>query len=171
MKIKKIAVPPKKRIGSVKEEKRNKNKISETPPSKFKLKSDLKNVSKKKDIKYQAKDDILLNTISKMKNILQNKPGPIINTKANESLNKKLEEIEANKAKNLQQYREMIMKMKKEKRHQEEIEGKDSLFIGEDEKEKGKGKEQPKETAEEIEKRKRNMSLAEKLKAKLKKNQ
>ena len=107
----------------------------------------------------------------KMKNILQNKPGPIINTKANESLNKKLEEIEANKAKNLQQYREMIMKMKKEKRHQEEIEGKDSLFIGEDEKEKGKGKEQPKETAEEIEKRKRNMSLAEKLKAKLKKNQ
>ena len=54
-KSKKIAVPPKKRVGSVKEEKRNKNKISETPPSKFKLKSDLKNVSKKKDIKYQAK--------------------------------------------------------------------------------------------------------------------
>ena len=66
-KSKKIAAPPKKRVGSVKEEKRNKNKISETPPSKFKLKSDLKNVSKKKDIKYQAKDDILLNTISKKK--------------------------------------------------------------------------------------------------------
>ena len=49
----------------------------------------------------------------KMKNIIQTKkiPAPVFNDKANESLNKKLEEMEANKEKTFQQYREMILKM------------------------------------------------------------
>ena len=52
----------------------------------------------------------LLEHDEKMKNIVQKKP--VFSDKGNESLNKKLEEMEANKAKALQQYREMLMKMK-----------------------------------------------------------
>ena len=64
-KFKKKAGPPKKRVGSVKEEKRNKNKIIEIPPSKFNLKNELKKDSKRKDIRNKAKDDILINTMTK----------------------------------------------------------------------------------------------------------
>ena len=105
----------------------------------------------------------------KMKNIIQTKkiPAPVFNDKANESLNKKLEEMEANKEKTFQQYREMILKMKKEKRHQEEKEGGDILAFGMDEKEKDKNL--PKMSPEELEKLKKKKLLAEQLKAKLKK--
>ena len=105
----------------------------------------------------------------KMKNIIQTKkiPAPVFNDKANESLNKKLEEMEANKEKTFQQYREMILKMKKEKRHQEKKEGGDILAFGMDEKEKDKNL--PKMSAEELEKLKKKKLLAEQLKAKLKK--
>ena len=105
----------------------------------------------------------------RMKNIIQTKkiPTPVFSDKANESLNKKLEEMEANKEKTFQQYREMILKMKKEKRHQEEKEGGDILAFGMDEKEKDKNL--PKMSAEELEKLKKKKLLAEQLKAKLKK--
>ncbi len=105
----------------------------------------------------------------RMKNIIQTKkiPTPVFSDKANESLNKKLEEMEANKEKTFQQYREMILKMKKEKRHQEEKEGGDILAFGTDEKEKDKNL--PKMSPEELEKLKKKKLLAEQLKAKLKK--
>jgi len=103
----------------------------------------------------------------KMKNIVQKKVVPVFNDKANESLNKKLEEMEANKAKALQQYREMLMKMKKEKRHQEEKEGTDVFSMGMEEKEKENT--EVKLSPEESEKLKQKKLLAEKLKAKLKK--
>ena len=107
----------------------------------------------------------------KMKNIVKTKkiPAPVFNDKANESLNKKLEEMEANKEKTFQQYREMILKMKKEKRHQEEKEGGDILAMGMEEKEKEKEKNVPKLSPEEEEKLKKKKLLAEQLKAKLKK--
>ena len=90
----------------------------------------------------------------KMKNIVQTKktPVPVFTDKANEALNKKLEEMEANKQKTFQQYREMILKMKKEKRHQEEKEGGDILAMGMEEKEKEKEKNVPKLSPEEEEK-------------------
>ena len=105
----------------------------------------------------------------RMKNIIQTKkiPTPVFSDKANESLNKKLEEMEANKEKTFQQYREMILKMKKEKRHQEEKEGGDILAFGMEEKEKDKNL--PKMSPEELEKLKKKKLLAEQLKAKLKK--
>ena len=107
----------------------------------------------------------------RMKNIIQTKkiPTPVFSDKANESLNKKLEEMEANKEKTFQQYREMILKMKKEKRHQEEKEGGDILAFGMEEKEKEKDKNLPKMSPEELEKLKKKKLLAEQLKAKLKK--
>ena len=115
--------------------------------------------------KVALKQKQLLEHDEKMKNIVQKKP--VFSDKGNESLNKKLEEMEANKAKALQQYREMLMKMKKEKRHQEEKEGGDILAFGMDEKEKDKNL--PKMSAEELEKLKKKKLLAEQLKAKLKK--
>ena len=103
----------------------------------------------------------------KMKNIVQNKLStvPVFTDKKNESLNKKLDEMEANKNKTLQEYREMILRMKKEKRHQEENEGTDILSYGLDDKQKGK--EEPKLTEEEKQKMKNKMSLADRLKANL----
>ena len=105
----------------------------------------------------------------KMKNIVQNKLStvPVFTDKKNESLNKKLDEMEANKNKTLQEYREMILRMKKEKRHQEENEGTDILSYGLDDKDKQKGKEEPKLTEEEKQKMKNKMSLADRLKANL----
>ena len=105
----------------------------------------------------------------RMKNIIQTKkiPTPVFSDKANESLNKKLEEMEANKEKTFQQYREMILKIKKEKRHQEEKEGSDILALVMEEKEKDKNL--PKMSPEELEKLKKKKLLAEQLKAKLKK--
>jgi len=57
----------------------------------------------------------------KMKNIMQTKmaPVPLTNAKGSEGLNKKLNEFEESKAKKLQEYREMILKMRKEKRQNE----------------------------------------------------
>ena len=105
----------------------------------------------------------------KMKNIVQNKLStvPVFTDKKNESLNKKLDEMEANKNKTLQEYREMILRMKKEKRHQEENEGTDILSYGLDDKDKQKGKEEPKLTEEEKQKMKNKKSLADRLKANL----
>jgi hypothetical protein len=115
--------------------------------------------------KVALKQKQLLEHDEKMKNIVQKKP--VFSDKGNESLNKKLEEMEANKAKALQQYREMLMKMKKEKRHQEENEGTDVFSLGMEE----KGKENPgtKISEEDNEKLRQKKLLAEKLKAKLKK--
>ena len=115
--------------------------------------------------KVALKQKQLLEHDEKMKNIVQKKP--VFSDKGNESLNKKLEEMEANKAKALQQYREMLMKMKKEKRHQEENEGTDVFSLGMEE----KGKENPgtKVSEEDNEKLRQKKLLAEKLKAKLKK--
>ena len=96
----------------------------------------------------------------KMKNIVQNKLStvPVFTDKKNESLNKKLDEMEANKNKTLQEYREMILRMKKEKRHQEENEGTDILSYGLDDKQKGK--EEPKLTEEEKQKMKNKIAAA-----------
>ena len=117
--------------------------------------------------KVALKQRLLKEHDEKMKNIIQTKkaPVPIFNDKASESLNKKLEEMEANKEKTFQQYREMILKMKKEKRQQEEKEGGDILAMGMEEKEKNA----PKLSPEEEEKLKRKKLLAEQLKARLKK--
>ena len=104
----------------------------------------------------------------KMKNIIEMKKSPF-NDKANESLNKKLEEMEANKEKTFQQYREFILKMKKEKRHLKESEGGDILEMGMEEKEKEKEKNAPKLSAEEVAKMNKKKLLAERLKANLKK--
>jgi len=119
--------------------------------------------------KVAIKQRLLKEHDEKMKNIIQTKktPVPVFTDKANESLNKKLEEMEANKQKTFQQYREMILKMKKEKRHQEENEGGDILAMGMEEKEKEKNV--PKLSPEEEEKLKKKKLLAEQLKAKLKK--
>ena len=117
--------------------------------------------------KVALKQRLLKEHDEKMKNIIQTKkaPVPIFNDKASESLNKKLEEMEANKEKTFQQYREMILKMKKEKRQQEEKEGGDILAMGMEEKEKNA----PKLSPEEEEKLKKKKLLAEQLKARLKK--
>ena len=45
-------------------------------------------------------------------------------------MNKKLNELELNKAKKLQEYREIILKMKKEKRLKQENEVDDILKVG-----------------------------------------
>ena len=92
---------------------------------------EIKNVPKKLNPidKVALKQKQLKEHDEKMKNIIEMKksPVPIFNDKSNEALNKKLEEMEANKEKTFQQYRELILKMKKEKRHQEESEGGDIL--------------------------------------------
>jgi hypothetical protein len=93
----------------------------------------------------------------KMKNVIQAKlsPLPAFN-KGNEGLNKKLNEFEESKAKKLQEYREMILKMKKEKRQKEENEVDDILGGG------------TKKMSEEDKKRlSLRKQLAEKLKSKL----
>lgn len=92
-----------------------------------------------------------------MKNVIQAKlsPLPAFN-KGNDGLNKKLNEFEESKAKKLQEYREMILKMKKEKRQKEENEVDDILGGG------------TKKMSEEDKKRLTlRKQLAEKLKAKL----
>ena len=78
----------------------------------------------KKIKEYEEKMKCLKENDEKKKEMLQNKlnPVPILSTKANENLNKKLNEFEQTKAKKLQEYREMILKMKKEKREKEENE-------------------------------------------------
>ena len=108
--------------------------------------------------KVALKQKMLLEHDQKMKNIATQKLAPLPNfTASNEGLNKKLNEFEQNKAKKLQEYREMILKMKKEKRQKEENEVDDILKVGGDAK------------LSEEEQKKLNMrkQLADKLKAKL----
>ena len=108
--------------------------------------------------KVALKQKMLLEHDAKMKNIASQKLAPLPNFSAgNEGLNKKLNEFEQNKAKKLQEYREMILKMKKDNRQQEENEVDDILKVG------GEAK------MSEEEKKKLNMrkQLADKLKAKL----
>lgn len=107
--------------------------------------------------KVALKQKLLQEHDEKMKNVIQTKlaPLPAFN-KANEGLNKKLNEFEENKAKKLQEYREMILKMKKEKRQKEENEV-DDIFGGD-----------TKKMSEEDKKRLNlRKQLAEKLKSKL----
>ena len=108
--------------------------------------------------KVALKQKMLLEHDEKMRNIASNKLAPLPNfTASNEGLNKKLNEFEQNKAKKLQEYREMILKMKKEKRQKEENEVDDILKVG------GEAK------MSEEEQKKLNLrkQLADKLKAKL----
>ena len=108
--------------------------------------------------KVALKQKLLKEHDEKMKNIASQKLAPLPNfTSNNEGLNKKLNEFEQNKAKKLQEYREMILKMKKEKRQKEENEVDDILKVG------GEAK------MSEEEQKKLNLrkQLADKLKAKL----
>ena len=109
--------------------------------------------------KVALKQKMLLEHDKKMKNLAnQNLPNF---SAGNENLNKKLNEFEQNKAQKLQEYREMILKMKKEKRQKEENELDDILKVG------GPGAEgQPKLSEEEQKKLNMRKQLAERLKAK-----
>lgn len=109
--------------------------------------------------KVALKQKLLQQHDEKMKNILQTKlsPLPTFNAKGNEGLNKKLSELEESKAKKLQEYREMILKMKKEKRQKEETET-DDIFGG------GDGKKMTEEDKKRLSLRKQ---LADKLKSRL----
>ena len=115
--------------------------------------------------KVALKQKMLLEHDQKMKNLASQKLSPLPNFSAgNESLNKKLNELEQNKAKKLQEYREMILKMKKEKRQKEENEVDDILKVGGT---VGTGGEVKKMTEEEEKKLNLRKQLADKLKAKL----
>ncbi len=108
--------------------------------------------------KVALKQKLLKEHDEKMKNIASQKLAPLPNfTSNNEGLNKKLNEFEQNKAKKLQEYREMILKMKKEKRQKEENEVDDILKVG------GEAK----MSEEEQKKLSLRKQLADKLKAKL----
>ena len=98
---------------------------------------------KKKEIELPKEKDTKLNPVDKValkqkllqefdkKNVIQSKVSPLpAFNKGNEGLNKKLNEFEESKAKKLQEYREMILKMKKEKRQKEENEVDDILGGG-----------------------------------------
>ena len=112
--------------------------------------------------KVALKQKLLLEHDQKMKNIASQKLAPLPNfTAGNDSLNKKLNELEQNKAKKLQEYREMILKMKKEKRQKEENELDDILKVG------GSGSGEAKMSEEEQKKLNLRKQLADKLKAKL----
>ena len=112
--------------------------------------------------KVALKQKMLLEHDEKMRNIASNKLAPLPNfTASNEGLNKKLNEFEQNKAKKLQEYREMILKMKKEKRQKEENEVDDILKVG------GAGTGEAKMSEEEQKKLNMRKQLADKLKAKL----
>ena len=81
--------------------------------------------------KVALKQKMLLEHDKKMQNLANQKLAPLPNfTSGNDNLNKKLSEFEQNKAKKLQEYREMILKMKKEKRQKEENEADDILKVG-----------------------------------------
>lgn len=81
--------------------------------------------------KVALKQKMLLEHDKKMQNLASQKLAPLPNFTGNDNLNKKLNEFEQNKAKKLQEYREMILKMKKEKRQKEESEADDILKVGE----------------------------------------
>ncbi len=114
--------------------------------------------------KVAIKQKLLLEHDQKMKNLATQKLAPLPNFSAgNESLNKKLNELEQNKAKKLQEYREMILKMKKEKRQKEENEVDDILKVG-----TSSAPDKPKISEEEQKKLSLRKQLADRLKAKLK---
>ena len=135
----------------------------EKPIEEVKIKEIPKEILKEQKLtpidKVALKQKMLQEHDEKMKNLLQQKssPTPVFNNQGNESLNKKLNEIEANKAKKLQEYREMILKMKKEKRQKEETET-DDIFGG------GDGKKMTEEDKKRLSLRKQ---LADKLKSRL----
>ena len=111
--------------------------------------------------KVALKQKMLLEHDQKMKNLAsQNLPNF---SAGNENLNKKLNEFEQNKAKKLQEYREMILKMKKENRQKKEDEVDDILKVG-----GSVAQGQPKLSEEEQKKLNMRKHLADKLKAKLK---
>ena len=115
--------------------------------------------------KVALKQKMLLEHDKKMKNLASQKLSPLPSFSAgNDSLNKKLNELEQNKAKKLQEYREMILKMKKEKRQKEESEVDDILKVGGT---AGTGGEVKKMAEEEQKKLNLRKQLADKLKAKL----
>jgi hypothetical protein len=122
------------------EKAKTEEKKEEKPKEDIKVKEIPKEIVKEKQLnpidKVAIKQKLLQEHDEKMKNILQNKiaPLPVFNAKGNESLNKKLNEIEESKAKKLQEYREMILRMKKEKRQKEENEVDDILKPGGDQK-------------------------------------
>ena len=109
-------------------------KKEEKPKEEVKVKEIPKEIVKEKQLnpidKVALKQKMLEKHDEKMKNLLQSKPLPVFNAKGNEGLNKKLNEFEESKAKKLQEYREMILKMKKEKRQKEENEVDDILNAG-----------------------------------------
>ena len=105
--------------------------------------SQVKEEVKKKEIELPKEKETKLNPVDKValkqkllqefdkKNVIQSKVSPLpAFNKGNEGLNKKLNEFEESKAKKLQEYREMILKMKKEKRQKEENEVDDILGGG-----------------------------------------
>ena len=97
---------------------KEKEKEKEKEPPKVENKSEVKlNPIDKNALKQK----MLQEHDEKMKNIMQTKmaPVPLTNAKGSEGLNKKLNEFEESKAKKLQEYREMILKMRKEKRQNE----------------------------------------------------
>ena len=111
--------------------------------------------------KVANKYKLLLEHDKKVKN-LESQKLPNFNA-GDENLNKKLNEFEQNKANKLKEYREMILKMKKEKRQKEENEVDDILKLG------GSVSGEPKMSEEEQKKLSLRKQLADKLKAKLKK--
>ena len=116
------------------EQLKKEEKKVEKPKEEVKVKEIPKEIVKEKQLnpidKVTIKQKMLEAHDEKMKNLLQSKQLPVFNAKGNESLNKKLNELEENKAKKLQEYREMILKMKKEKRQKEENEVDDILNAG-----------------------------------------
>ena len=110
--------------------------------------------------KVALKQKMLLEHDKKMQNLASQKMAQPNFTANNESLNKKLNELEQNKAKKLQEYREMILKMKKEKRQKEENEVDDILKVG-------GGPGENKMSEEEQKKLSLRKQLAQKLKANL----
>ena len=112
--------------------------------------------------KVALKQKLLMEHDEKMKNIATQKLAPLPNfSSGNDSLNKKLNELEQNKAKKLQEYREMILKMKKEKRLKEGNEADDILKVG------AAAPGEPKISEEEQKKLNMRKQLADKLKSRL----
>ena len=122
----------------------NNNKRKENPYKKEreekekqkKIEKEIEGIEKEKKLnpidKVALKQKMLLEHDEKMQSILHSKeqPLPAFNSNGNETLNKKLNELEESKAKKLQEYRETILKIRKEKRQKEENEV-DNILGGE----------------------------------------
>ena len=107
-----------------------------------KIEKEMEEIEKEKKLnpidKVALKQKMLQEHDEKMQTILSTneQPQPTFNVKNNETLNKKLNEFEESKNQKFQQYRESILKMKKEKRQKEENEV-DDLLGGEQKKSNG----------------------------------